>query len=58
VFPLPPDSSVHEFTAHIGDRVVKGVIKKKGEAKTAFNEAVAHNQQAALLEQGNEEGKC
>lgn len=57
VFPLPPDSCVHAFSAVINGRVINGVVKGKAEAKADFDEAIARNKQAALLEQENVEGE-
>lgn len=57
VFPLPSDASVHAFTAHIDDRIVKGVVKEKTQARAEYDRAVAQNRQAALLQQENIEGR-
>jgi hypothetical protein len=57
VFPLPPDSSIHDFTAHIDDHIVKGVVKEKKAARAEYDRAVAMNRQAVLLQQENVEGK-
>lgn len=56
IFPLPPDASIHAFTAYIDNRVVEGVVKEKNEARNEFNTAVAGGHQAALLQQQNIEG--
>jgi hypothetical protein len=55
--PLPPDASVHAFKALIDDRVVKGVVKEKQEARAAYQQAVSMNQKAALLQQENIESQ-
>ena len=42
VFPLPPTAAVCSFKAVIdNDKVVKGIVKEKGEAKKEYNKAVA-----------------
>ena len=39
VFPLHQDSAVDDMTMTVGDRVVKGLIKERGEAKRIYQEA-------------------
>jgi Mg-chelatase subunit ChlD len=51
-FPLYDKSTVTAFTCTIGsDKVLKGVVKPKPQAKAEFKEAVARQQVAALLEE-------
>jgi hypothetical protein len=51
-FPLYDKSNVTAFTCTIGsDKVLKGVVKPKPQAKAEFKEAVARQQVAALLEE-------
>jgi len=51
VFPLPPDAAVDSLTIQIGERVIKGVIKEKAEAKKTFEAAKRAGKKAGLLEQ-------
>ena len=50
-FPLPDESAVDDMEIRIGDRVIKGVIKKREEAKKIYNKAKQEGKTAALLEQ-------
>ncbi|HSP41482.1 MAG TPA: VIT domain-containing protein, partial [Luteolibacter sp.] len=51
VFPLHQDSAVDDMTMTVGERVVKGVIKERGEAKRIYEEAKAQGKVASLLDQ-------
>ena len=51
VFPLHQDSAVDDMTMTVGDRVVKGLIKERGEAKRIYEEAKAQGKVASLLDQ-------
>ena len=51
VFPLPDDAAVNSMTMHIGDRVVKGVIKKREDARQIYDQAKQTGHVAALLDQ-------
>ena len=50
-FPMPHQASVFRMEFHIADRVVKGVVKEKEEARRAYAEARAEGRAATLLEQ-------
>jgi hypothetical protein len=51
-FPLYDKSTVTDFTCSIGsDKVLKGVVKPKSQAKAEFKAAVARQRVAALLEE-------
>src|SRR5207248_3194400 len=50
-FPLPNDAAVDDMTMTIGDRVIKGEIKKREEARQIYEAAKAAGQAAALLDQ-------
>ncbi|MGK7922762.1 MAG: VIT domain-containing protein, partial [Trichodesmium sp.] len=50
-FPLPDESAVDDMEIRIGDRVIKGIIKKREEAKKIYNQAKQEGKTAALLEQ-------
>jgi Ca-activated chloride channel family protein len=50
-FPLHQDSAVDEMSMTVGERVVKGVIKERGEARRIYTEAKNQGKVAALLDQ-------
>lgn len=50
-FPLPSDAAVCAFTAVVDGRTVRGVVKRKAEAKAEYNAAIAEGKTAALLEE-------
>lgn len=51
VFPLPDEAAVDEMEIHIGDRTIKGSIKKREEAQAIYQQAKQQGQTAGLLEQ-------
>ncbi|KAG8770089.1 hypothetical protein FRC15_004243, partial [Serendipita sp. 397] len=52
VFPLPPSAAVCSFKAMIDDeKVIKGIVKEKLEAKKAYEQAVSQGKTAGLLQQ-------
>lgn len=51
VFPLPQNAAVGDMQIRIADRVIKGVIKKRAEAKQIYEAAKQAGKTAALLEQ-------
>ncbi len=51
VFPLPEDGAVFDMTMKIGERTIKGVIKKREEARQIYEQAIAAGKTASLLEQ-------
>ncbi len=51
VFPLPQNAAVGDMQIRIGDRVVRGVIKKREEARKIYDDAKKSGKTAALLEQ-------
>lgn len=51
VFPLPTDAVVDSLTLTNQDRVLKGVVKEKQQAKREFEQAKAAGKKAGLLEQ-------
>jgi Ca-activated chloride channel homolog len=51
VFPLPDEAAVDEMEIKIGDRVIKGNIKKRDEAKAIYDQARQQGRTAALLDQ-------
>ncbi|RDW60731.1 hypothetical protein BP6252_12114 [Coleophoma cylindrospora] len=50
-FPLFDGVSVVSFTCHIGDKVLKGIVKEKAKAKATFDNAVSNGLTAGLLAQ-------
>jgi Ca-activated chloride channel family protein len=51
VFPLPDQAAVDDMEIKIGDRVIKGDIKKREEAKAIYERARQEGRTAGLLEQ-------
>lgn len=50
-FPLPADAAVDDMTMVLGDRVIRGEIKRKEEALRIYEEARNSGRAAALLDQ-------
>ncbi|NES20184.1 MAG: after-VIT domain-containing protein [Symploca sp. SIO3E6] len=51
VFPLPDEAAVDEMEIRLGDRFIKGNIKKREEAQKIYEQARQEGQAAGLLEQ-------
>ena len=51
VFPLPHEAAVDEMTMVIGERKIVGLIKRRAEARSIYEQALLAGQTAALLEQ-------
>jgi Ca-activated chloride channel family protein len=51
VFPLPDEAAVDDMEIKIGDRVIKGEIKRREEAQEIYEQARAEGRTAGLLEQ-------
>jgi len=51
VFPLPDEAAVDEMEIKIGDRLIKGNIKKRQEAQQIYQQAKQEGRTAGLLEQ-------
>lgn len=51
VFPLPDEAAVDDMEIRIGDRVIKGNIKRREEAQAIYDEARRQGRTAGLLEQ-------
>ncbi len=51
VFPMSAEAAVNAYEIHIGERVIKGEIRRKEEARRAYEEARAAGHTAGLLEQ-------
>ena len=50
-FPLPQDAAVDDMTIQIGDRTVRGLIKRREEARAIYEKAKNTGHVAALLDQ-------
>ena len=50
-FPLPQDAAVDDMTIQIGDRTVRGLIKRREEARAIYEHARNTGHVAALLDQ-------
>ena len=51
IFPLPDEAAVDSMEIKIGDRIIKGNIKKREEAKKIYEKAKQEGRTAGLLEQ-------
>src|SRR5262249_28854296 len=51
VFPLPQNAAVDDMTMIVGDRTVKGKIKRREEARVIYEAARSQGQVAGLLDQ-------
>ncbi|MBD1907031.1 protein kinase [Funiculus sociatus GB2-A5] len=51
VFPLPDEAAVDDMEIKVGDRIIRGKIKKRAEAKQIYEQAKQQGQTAGLLEQ-------
>ena len=51
VFPMPEAASVHKLVITTGERIIRGVVKEKAEAKRVFEKAKSEGKKAGLLEQ-------
>ncbi len=51
VFPLPHEAAVDDMTMVIGERRIVGLIKRRDDARSIYEQALAAGQAAALLEQ-------
>ncbi len=51
VFPLPHSAAVDDMTMHVGDAVIRGIIKPRKEAAQIYATARRSGQVAALLDQ-------
>ena len=51
VFPLPHDAAVYDMEIHIGNRIIRSVIRERAEAKRTYEAAKSEGKRAALLEQ-------
>jgi Ca-activated chloride channel family protein len=50
-FPLPPDTAVDDMTIQVGNRTVRGLIKRREDARALYEQARRTGHVAALLDQ-------
>lgn len=53
-FPLPRTASVYDFTAKIGEKVIRGIVKEKTQAKKEYQRAITRGDSAYLFEREDE----
>jgi Ca-activated chloride channel family protein len=51
VFPLPDRAAVTRFEMRIGERLIEGVLRERGEARREYETALAQGHRAALAEE-------
>jgi Ca-activated chloride channel family protein len=51
VFPLPDQAAVTRLRMEVGDRVIEGMVKERGEARSTYRQARAAGRRTALVEQ-------
>lgn len=51
VFPLPENSAVDRYSFQVGERLIVGEVKRREEARRAYEQARDEGRKAALLEQ-------
>ncbi len=55
VFPLAPGGAVSRFNLKVGNRVVKGVVQERQQARQNYEQALLSGKRAALLEQDRDD---
>jgi Ca-activated chloride channel homolog len=51
IFPLPDRAAVTEFRMEVGDRVVEGVLKERGQARADYDAAIEEGRRASIAEE-------
>ena len=51
VFPLPENAAVDRMRLRVGERILEGQVREKGEARREYAKAVSEGKKAALVEQ-------
>ncbi|HRZ10774.1 MAG TPA: VIT domain-containing protein, partial [Gemmatimonadales bacterium] len=51
IFPLPARAGVTRFQLHVGERVIDGVLKERGAARTEYDRALHEGRRAAIAEE-------
>ncbi|HLY12019.1 MAG TPA: VIT domain-containing protein, partial [Planctomycetota bacterium] len=55
IFPMSGGSAVSAFELKVGSRVIKGVVKERGEARATYQKAIQDGKRAGLLEQDRDD---
>jgi Ca-activated chloride channel family protein len=55
IFPMSGGAAVSAFELHVGKRVIKGIVKERGEARATYQKAIRDGKRAALLEQDRDD---
>jgi Ca-activated chloride channel homolog len=51
IFPLPDRAAVSEFRMELGERVVEGVLRERGQARADYDRAVREGRRASIAEE-------
>jgi Ca-activated chloride channel homolog len=51
IFPLPDRAAVSEFRMEVGERVVEGVLKERGQARADYDAALEEGRRASIAEE-------
>ena len=51
IFPLPDRAAVTSFRMHVGERVIEGQLKERGQARKDYKKAIEDGHRAALAEE-------
>jgi Ca-activated chloride channel homolog len=51
IFPLPDRAAVTEFRMEVGERVVEGVLKERGQARADYDTAIEEGRRASIAEE-------
>ena len=51
IFPLPDRAAVTEFRMEVGERVVEGVLKERGQARADYDQAIQEGRRASIAEE-------
>jgi Ca-activated chloride channel homolog len=51
IFPLPDRAAVTEFRMELGERVVEGVLKERGQARADYDTAIKEGRRASIAEE-------
>jgi Ca-activated chloride channel family protein len=51
IFPLPERAAVQRFRLQVGDTIIEGELKERGQARKEYREAISQGHQAAITEE-------
>lgn len=51
IFPLPDRAAVTRFQSKLGDRVIEGILKERGQARQEYDDAIQQGRRAAIAEE-------